>query len=41
MSHAETKAIVLAHNLLFSDFLADVGDRAQYLVSDVLNWLGY
>lgn len=29
------------HGLDWQDFIDEVGNRAEYLGSDVLNWLGY
>lgn len=41
ISRAAALAEVKRHHCSTTDFLADVGDRAEYLGSDVLNWLGY
>jgi hypothetical protein len=41
VSKAEAKREVELHNLSFSDFIAEIGDKSEYKGSEVLYWLGY
>ena len=37
----QAKREVEKHNLSFSDFINEVGDKESYKGEKVLNWLGY
>lgn len=41
ISRARAIEEVNRHHCDVDDFLAEVGDRAEYRGSEVLNWLGY
>lgn len=43
VTRAEAAAEIARHDCdgTFQDFLADVGDKDEYLGSEVLGWLGY
>ena len=41
VSRARALEEVKLHHCDVAEFLAEVGDRAEYRGSDVLNWLGY
>lgn len=41
VSAREAQIEIEAHGLNWTDFLADVGERATYSGKDVLDWLGY
>jgi len=41
VSKASALAEIARHGCDAAEFLAEVGDRATYRGSDVLNWLGY
>lgn len=41
VTRAEAIAEIKEHGLPVEEFLNEVGDRCEYLGSDVLGWLGY
>lgn len=41
VSQAQARAEVKRHSCEWSEFVADVGDKAQYSGQEVLDWLGY
>jgi len=41
VTRAEAIAEIKEHGLPVEEFFNEVGDRAEYLGSDVLGWLGY
>lgn len=41
VTRAQAQREIECHGLRFADFVSEVGDRAQYRGSEVLEWLGY
>ena len=41
ITRLEAKIEIQRHNLEFKDFITDIGDKSEYVGSEILNWLGY
>ena len=41
ITRAQARKEIKLHDARFSEFLAEVGDKATYTGAEVLGWLGY